>query len=193
VELRTIVVVLYLTTAACTQKTPPAETKSAAPPVKITQFYASPENPPKGEKALVCYGVENATEVRLDPPVERVWPASSRCFDFVPSKESALTLTASRGAEQVTQTIRLKPGPAQVKLLQVSINKIQVAPGEQITVCYKAQNAASVTIKPGQPYGPQTPALGCIEDHPKATTTYVLTATGASGEADTEKVTAKVK
>src|SRR5438270_13211631 len=42
--------------------------------VKILQFYTrAPEIAP-GEKALVCYSVVNATDVRLDPPVEKVWP-----------------------------------------------------------------------------------------------------------------------
>jgi len=27
-----------------------------------------------GGKALLCYGVVNATTVRLDPPVEKMWP-----------------------------------------------------------------------------------------------------------------------
>src|SRR5689334_21678826 len=96
--------------------------KPSKAPVRITQFYASPPNPPQGEKALVCYGVENATQVRLEPPVERLWPTAARCFDFTPSENTRLTLIASRGPDQASQTIALQPGPPQVKLLQVSIN-----------------------------------------------------------------------
>ena len=190
-ELRAIIAVFVFLSVACTRSAPTAKTPDAAP--KITQFYASPPNPPKGEKALVCYGVENATEVRLDPPVERIWPSTSRCFDFVASTEASLTLTARRGSEQVSKTIDLKPGPPEVKLLLVSINKLEFSAGEEVTVCYKARNAASVTIKPGRAFGPQSASAGCIQDRPEKTTTYVVTATGAGGDVDTERVTAKVK
>ena len=87
--------------------------------MRITQFYASPAKPPKGEKTLICYGVENATELRLDPPVEKVWPAISHCFDLIPVKPVTYTLTALRGTEQVSQSITVQPGPPAVKLVDV--------------------------------------------------------------------------
>ena len=177
--------------SACSRK--PSAPASKAAPVRITQFYASPPNPPKGEKSLVCYGVENATDVRLDPPVERVWPSPSHCFDFTPLKETVLTLTAARGPEQAMQTITLNPGPPEAKLLQVSINKVEASAGDEITVCFKARNATRVALRPGKPYGPQSPEQGCVQDKPQRTTTYVVTATGAAGDIDTERVTVKVK
>ena len=61
--------------------------------VKILQFYGPPEIAPGGT-ALVCYGVVNATEVRLAPAVEPVWPAVSRCFHVTPAKTTRYTLTA---------------------------------------------------------------------------------------------------
>src|SRR5690349_13697699 len=54
--------------------------------LKILQFYTGAGEIAAGGKALLCYGVVNATAVRLDPPVESVWPAVSRCFDVKPSK-----------------------------------------------------------------------------------------------------------
>ena len=35
---------------------------------RITQFYTTLAQVARGEKALVCYGVENATTVWLEPP-----------------------------------------------------------------------------------------------------------------------------
>src|SRR5882724_7153394 len=95
----------------------PAPLPPAQPPelaVRITMFYASPPNPPLGEKTLVCYGVENATEVRLEPPVEQVWPTVSRCFDFVPRKASTLKLTATGKNQSVTQSLEISPGAPRV-------------------------------------------------------------------------------
>jgi hypothetical protein len=69
--------------------------------LKILQFYTSGGEINAGRKALLCYGVVNATAVRLDPPVESVWPAVSRCFEVTPSKTTRYTLTAE-GADHAT-------------------------------------------------------------------------------------------
>src|SRR5436309_11217535 len=60
--------------------------------VKILQFYTAAREIAAGEKALVCYGVVNATTVRLDPPVEKMWPAMSRCFEVAPARNTRYTL-----------------------------------------------------------------------------------------------------
>jgi hypothetical protein len=196
VESRIIPVVLCVALVGCTGGSPaPAAAKSEekAPEVRITQFYASPANPPRGEKTLLCYGVENATEVRLDPPVEKVWPAMARCFDIDTTKGATYKLTAVRGAKSVSESVTIKAGPPAVKIIEVSINQLEFAPGEQVTVCYKVKNAVATTIQPGAWIDPHSPSLGCVVDHPQKTTTYTVTATGSGGDTDSERVTAKVK
>jgi hypothetical protein len=178
---------------ACTNPSPPP----AQPPelaVRISMFYASPPNPPLGEKTLVCYGVEHATEVRLEPPIEQVWPTVSRCFDFVPKKPSTLKLTASGKNQSVTQALEISPGAPRVHIIEVSINALEVKRGERVTVCHKTRNAKSVDIRPGTwiPTG-RSLTFGCVSDQPQQDTTYVVTATGADGDTDTERVTARVK
>lgn len=69
--------------------------------VKILQFYTSTREIEAGGKASLCYGVVNARAVRLDPPVEKVWPAVTRCLDVSPAKSTRYTLTAE-GAKQTT-------------------------------------------------------------------------------------------
>ena len=49
----------------------------------------------------LCYGVVNANEVRLDPPVEKVWPSLSRCFDVAPTKTTHYTLSAEGADHKV--------------------------------------------------------------------------------------------
>jgi hypothetical protein len=61
--------------------------------VKILNFYGPREVLP-GAQAEICYGVVNAAAVRLDPPVERLWPALSRCFEVKPAESIRYTLTA---------------------------------------------------------------------------------------------------
>lgn len=185
--------------SACSSNPPPKQaqvkqTTSPPPePVRITQFYASPAKPTRGEKTLVCYGVENATEVRIDPPVDRVWPSLSRCLEVTPTKTVTYTLTAVRGSESVSKSITVAIGPPAVKIIEVSINKLAIAPGEEVTVCYKVEHARQVTLRPGTWIGPHSNDLGCISDHPQKTTTYTVTATGAGASLDTEHVTATVQ
>jgi hypothetical protein len=62
--------------------------------LKIVQFYTPQREIAAGQKALLCYGVVNATAVRLDPAVESVWPSVSRCFEVTPSRTTRYTLTA---------------------------------------------------------------------------------------------------
>jgi hypothetical protein len=62
--------------------------------LKILQLYTTSGEIQAGQKALLCYGVVNATAVRLDPPVEKVWPSVSRCFEVMPTRTTRYTLTA---------------------------------------------------------------------------------------------------
>jgi hypothetical protein len=184
-------VALFL--ASCSEPAPPVKPPAPASPVRITQFYASPAKPPKGQKTLVCYGVENATEVQLDPPIEKVWPALSHCFDLVPVKDVTYTLTALRGTERVSQSITVKPGPPAVRLLEVSISQIEIALGGNVTVCFKAADAVDVAIRPGEWIPPHSFGVGCVGDQPRRSTAYTVTATGAAGDTVSQKVTVKVR
>lgn len=62
--------------------------------LKITSFYATPGAIRPGDKATVCYGVQDAAAVQLDPPVVSVWPSPTRCFDVSPRRDTQYKLTA---------------------------------------------------------------------------------------------------
>ncbi len=74
--------------------------------VEIVQFYSANGAIVRGGKTQLCYGVVNAKEVRLDPPVEKVWPSLSRCFDVAPAKTTHYMLTAE-GADRKVVTASL--------------------------------------------------------------------------------------
>jgi hypothetical protein len=77
--------------------------------LRILQFYTREGEIAHGEKALLCYGVVNASAVRLDPPVESVWPSVSRCFEVKPARTTRYTLTAE-GADHasVSESLEIK-------------------------------------------------------------------------------------
>ena len=79
--------------------------------VKIVAFYANPPVLQRGDKGELCYGVANASEVRIEPDVEAITPSLSRCVEMKPSKTTTYTLTARNSAgatvsQQVEVTVR---------------------------------------------------------------------------------------
>ena len=175
----------------------PAEPAAAkAPAVKIAEFYATATRIGRGERSLLCYGVENAKALKLEPAAADVWPALSRCFEVRPAATTRYTLTATGADGQTVSrsaTIEVgAPKPAGPHIIEVTVNKLEIAKGEPVVVCYTARNAASVTITPGKA-GARTAERGCVTDNPAVTTTYQVTATGAGGQQDSERVTVKVR
>lgn len=84
--------------AMCEVREPgrPVWVRSEGPPgpVKITEFYASAGALKLGEKAQLCYGVENAKSVHIAPPLDGVYPASNRCIEIVPQRTTHYTMLA---------------------------------------------------------------------------------------------------
>ncbi len=77
--------------------------------VRITQFYASKQEAARGESILVCYGVENARAVRIEPAIEQLIPLPAKCFPFTPQRTAILKLVAEgeKGGE-VTASVTVK-------------------------------------------------------------------------------------
>ncbi len=192
---RAICLILAALLTGCGDSTKPVSkqpTGVSAP--KIPLFYATPAVSRDGAPSKLCYSVEGATTVSLDPPVEKVWPAYSRCFDVTPTKDTTYTLTAVNAAgAKATAAAEVTVGPSSVKIIEVSVNALEIKAGEAFPFCVKARNAASWTLSAGQWRTPPGPAGGCVVDHPVKTTRYVITAVGAMGETDTERVTATVR
>jgi hypothetical protein len=63
-------------------------------PARILQFYASVGAVAPGEKALICYGVENARFVRISPWMAGVTPALKRCLEVSPDRTTHYMILA---------------------------------------------------------------------------------------------------
>jgi hypothetical protein len=183
--------------ASCSRTADNPAEESKAAPVRITQFYSNKPTLPKGESALLCYGVENAAKVSIDPPVEQLTPSISRCFEVKPSAATTYTLTAEgKGGDKITQSVRLELGAARAagpRLYDLSINKTAVASGEQVSFCFKASNTAKVTGSPGEFLRKGNPNSDCLMDKPTRTTTYTITAIGPDGQTDSASQAVTVK
>ena len=187
-------VLLTLATFGCGDKTPQATGVTEKKPVehvKIVQFYAADRMIPKGAKGNLCYGVENAVKLALDPPADEVYPAVSRCIGISPNKrKTTYTLTAwgADGAKEM-KSVDVTAGAPPPRLYDLWANSIDVHPGEAVKVCFKVENVQKIRVKPGT----LDPATNCISDHPSKTTTYKITAFGGDNEMDSGTVTVKVR
>jgi len=174
------------------------------PPVRITHFYASPPVLEPGRHATVCYGVENARAVRLDPPVEELRPAYNRCFQVAPPRDTTYTLVAEgHDGKTVSASFELKvagarpakkaaPPPSPEPLIQeFTATPLETAPGGRVTVCYAVTENASIRLQPDveRPPGPRA----CFSVALRETTRYTLTVTDPSGRTETQSLTVKVR
>jgi hypothetical protein len=174
--------------AACSQK-PAPRPESKPTPARITQFYASPAQVARGEKTLLCYGVENAKVVWMAPPRKELSAALSRCVDVTPSETTTYTLTAEGQGAPVTQDVVVTVGAPRAKIVEVRVSSLEIKRGDAVSICYQVSNAKAVRIEPATEPS-ERPNCGIA--HPQRTTTYTVTVSGAGGEPDQERVTIKV-
>src|SRR5258708_10134587 len=97
-----------------------AEVPAAAPAegARITQFYTTQAQVARGETALVCYGVQNAKAVWLEPPRHELSAALTRCVEVSPAADTNSKLTAGGEDRQaVSRDLRERGWPARAKIV----------------------------------------------------------------------------
>ena len=65
----------------------------------ITMFLASEPKVGKGQPVTLCYGIEGAETVKIDPPIAELEP-TSRCFSTRITKTTTFTITATAGSRR---------------------------------------------------------------------------------------------
>jgi hypothetical protein len=195
-------VLLFILAAGCGQKQPPAETKtaSAASPVKILHFGAGDESTPLGQPINICYGVENAEAVKIEPYIDRTWPSLSRCVQANPKRPTIYVLTATgKDGKSVTAELKVGVGPASEKpagrelITSFAAMAVQAAPREPFTLCYSTRpEVTAVSIQPAvRKLAPGNKV--CFPATIDKSTTFILSASTANGETDRMQVTVKSK
>lgn len=66
--------------------------------IRFSTFGADSGFLKRGEATELCYGVVNAKNVKLDPPVEQITPSYHHCLEIAPTKTTTYTITADDGA-----------------------------------------------------------------------------------------------
>lgn len=160
--------------------------------VKITQFYATSGEITDDEHNTICYGVENARAVRLEPPVENLTPALTRCLWVEPRRDTTYTLIAEGldgSVDSASFPVHVKPAPPSIRFMAVSTKEI--VPGDAVTVCYGVNHATSVRLQPLD-WVLAPAAQNCVRFYPPASMKFTLVASGAGGTKDTDHFEVKV-
>ena len=185
--------------ASCSTQ-PPAEPAQRPKPkhAKILHFYGASNQTPKGEPLTVCYGVEDATSVRMEPAEEELGLSHNRCIAIHPKQNTTYALIA-KGAdgEEVRKTFAVTivaasaaGPPAQQVLLIRSFDVMTGNPGQPIQLCYATQGAKTLKLEPPVSAVEPSETPRCFPVNITAKTRFLLTATDASGRIDRMQVTA---
>jgi hypothetical protein len=177
---------------SCTRTESPPRT-SKPEPVRIIQFYATAPKLARGDRELLCYGVENAKTVWLSPPRQELTASATRCVEVNPASTTTYTLSAE-GAHgpPATQEVTVDVGSPRARIVEVKVSTLELKRGDELSICYRVENAKSVEIQPIHFRGGPRPEV-CTVASPHETTTYVVAAVGADGDKDEERVTVKVR
>jgi hypothetical protein len=104
-------------------------------PVRILRFYATTGSIEQGDKAQLCYGVQNAKSVRISPSLEPVAPAVNRCMEIVPDRTTHYTILAEGfDGNVVTRVLTLVVAPVPSRHRE-RVNLIALPGGTSVAAC----------------------------------------------------------
>jgi hypothetical protein len=114
-------------------------------------------------------------------------------LEVSPAADTTYKLTVE-GADgkAVTRELKVAVGAARARIVNVTVSALAVKAGGLVSVCYTVENARAVTIDPIGFRGGSA-GKGCATDQPRKSTTYTISAVGAGGEKDRERVMVQVK
>jgi hypothetical protein len=173
--------------ANCTSAKQPAA-PAADTAVKILNFYAREGDVTEGSATVLCYAVENAKAVTMEPPsADGVWPSRNRCVEVRPTRETTYTLQAE-GADgrTVSQSLNVEVKADQDALPRVSSFRIESCSRDYANkpifkLSFSAGNVVEVSIDPPVFETLHGSPTGEFYVTPEKNTTYTLIVTGKHG------------
>ncbi|MBV9327752.1 MAG: FHA domain-containing protein [Chloroflexi bacterium] len=175
-----------LTVSNAAGSAPPATQKITVSPLSITQFLANPDNVTSGTATNLAWQVEGAnesTQISIDPGIGKVPPQGQRPVNPTDTTEYVLTVQSADGTTMQQKTTVTVKAPTPVVSV-FTAPSAAVNAGDQVRLTWNIQNADSIEIRTGDNLLiVQTNQLqGSVIDIPPGPTTYILTATNASGK-----------
>ena len=147
---------------------------------QVVVFVATPQNIDAGSSTKLCWQVNGATNISIDPGVGSNLNAND-CATVSPTQTTTYTLTATNASGQIQASATINVG--QVRILSFTADPVYTAAqGDPVTLAWQTSNATSVVLI-GSELPPSTlPVNGTFVVHPTTNTTYTLTAYGPGGQ-----------
>ena len=103
-------------------------------PVRILRFYANTGSIAQGDKAQLCYGVENAKSVHISPAIATVLPVANRCLEIAPDHTTHYTILAEGfdgnvATRFLTLVVESAPAPPHERTNVASTWRVRFLPG----------------------------------------------------------------
>jgi len=173
------------------------KSRASKPPVvppKIASFSVTPSAVPANSQAQLCYEVENAGSVRIEPNIGEK-PATKGCLTVMPSETTTYTLVAYASDGSTTRqhvTLNVEAAPPQAQIVAFEVRRPNGDSGVndgQFRLCYEVRKAAHAELdNNGGTVVLDRPQ--CQQIRPQQATVYTLSATGADGITVTRQATA---
>jgi hypothetical protein len=140
---------------------------------------ATPQNIDAGSSTKLCWQVNGATNIKIEPSVGTNLNAND-CATVSPTSTTTYTLTATNASGQIQANATVNVG--QVRITSFTADPVtSTAAGNPVTLAWTTQNASSVVLV-GSELGPQTlPVNGTFVVRPITNSIYTLTAYGPGG------------
>ena len=161
-------------------------------PPKIASFSVDPSAIAANGQAQLCYEVENADSVRIEPNIGERKPASKECLSVTPGETLTYTLTAfAKDGTTTSQnvTLNVEPLPAQAEIVQFRVDRQDGPNDVRFRLCYEVRNATHAEID-NNVGSIVLNRPNCQQVTPQQTTTYTLSATGPDGRTITRQAIA---
>jgi hypothetical protein len=161
--------------------------------VNIVSFTVDPATVPAGAQAQLCYEVENASSVLIEPGVSAMKPTKD-CFNVSAAETTVYTLTAiGPDGKPITRqvTLNVEAAPPKAQIVRFEVLR-EIGPGGasdvQFRLCYEVRNAnhAELDNNGGEVVLNES---RCQQVKPEQSTVYTLSAIGADGRTVTRQVT----
>jgi hypothetical protein len=164
-------------------------------PPKIMDLIVTPSLVPANGQAQLCYEVENADHVLIEPNIGERRPATKECLPVNAGETTTYTLTVfgSNGTTASQKVIlNVEPPVPQAEIVRFEVLRGSGPAGlasGPFQLCYDVRNAAHAEID-NEVGAVEVGQNRCRQVKPRQTTTYTLTATGADGRTVTRQATA---
>jgi hypothetical protein len=166
-------------------------------PIEV-EFTAAPSTITPPESSSLCYRVTQANAISIDHGVGRLSvPANGQrdCVQVQPKETTTYTLTATgtfnrMGNSRVTVTVNAPSKPKHARIIEFNSSETKIKAGASVRLCYSIADAQQVSLAP---IGQGLPVeKNCVNDSPRRSTTYVLTAVGEDKQPESRRINVEV-